>query len=149
MCDNYFDEQSLPMPPLPEIILDAALNFLATDSLYDDHLLPGNEDGLYLESLVNVITFHVRTCNLKCCNSPCNHKDKTDAENLYDYNDLTLPSSDVSLSWYSTSSCDLDNWDVDKPESVSDPPSEAVIAELKQQCIHTINDKLAAFPASL
>ena len=68
--------------------------------------------------------------------------DKTDIDTLYDYDDLSLPSSDVSLSSYSTSSCDLDNWDEDEPESASEPPSKAVIAELKQQCIITINDKL-------
>jgi hypothetical protein len=35
------------------------------------------------------------------------------------------------------------------PVPASKPASEAVIAEKKQQCIDTINDKLAAFPASL
>jgi hypothetical protein len=48
--------------------------------------------------LENVITFH----NTKGCNGQCNH----DA--------VTLDN--------------LDNWDVDAPESASDPPSEAVLA---------------------
>ena len=38
---------------------------------------------------------------------------------------------------------------VDAPESASDPPSEAVLAELKEQVIKKINHNLAEFPASL
>ncbi len=48
--------------------------------------------------------------------------DKTDIDTLYDYDDLSLPSSDVSLSLGSSSSCDLDNWDENEPESASEPP---------------------------
>ena len=119
------DELSPTMPPLPEIIPDTAINFLAAHSLYDDHLLPVNENGLNLESLDNGITFHVRMCNTKCCNGRCNHDDKTDVDTLYDYDDSTLPSADVSLSWSGTSSCDLDNWNVDElNESTSEPASE-------------------------
>ena len=43
----------------------------------------------------------------------------------------------------------LTNWAEDEPEFLSEPHSEGLIAELKQQCINTINDELAAFPASL
>ncbi len=50
-----------------------------------------------LASLVNVITFHSRTFNAKGCNGPCNHEDKTDIDTLYDYDDLSLPSSDLHL----------------------------------------------------
>jgi hypothetical protein len=35
------------------------------------------------------------------------------------------------------------------PVTASKPASEAMIAELKEKCINTINDKLATFPASL
>ena len=50
-------------PPLPEIIFpDAVHNFLA--------------DGLNLESLDSVITFHVRSCNAEGCNGPCSHDGK-------------------------------------------------------------------------
>jgi hypothetical protein len=35
------------------------------------------------------------------------------------------------------------------PVPASKPASEAVIEEKKQQCIDTIDNKLAAFPASL
>ncbi len=48
-----FDDLSTLFPPLPEIFPDAALNFLAANSLYDDHLLPENENDLNLESLDN------------------------------------------------------------------------------------------------
>jgi len=119
MCDNYFDELSPTLPPLPEII----------------HLLPGNENGLNLESLDNGITFHARTCKAEGCYGPCNHDGKTDVDTSYNYVDSSLPSSDVSLSWN---------------ESVSVSASSVVdIANLKQQFINTIHDKLATFPACL
>jgi len=46
-----FDELSTLLPPLPEIFPDTAHNFLAANLLYDDHLLPENENDLNLESL--------------------------------------------------------------------------------------------------
>jgi hypothetical protein len=46
---NDFDELFTMFPPLPEIFPDAALNFLAANSLFDNHLLPENENDLNLE----------------------------------------------------------------------------------------------------
>jgi hypothetical protein len=68
-----FDELSTLFPPLPEIFPDAALNFLAANLLFDDHLLPENENDLNLESMQNIITFHKRKCNAEGCYGPCNH----------------------------------------------------------------------------
>ncbi len=110
--------------------------------LYDDHPLPGNENGSSnLERLDNIITFH-----LESCKGPCNHDYTTDDNALYDSDDSSMYSSGDSLN-SGTSSIDLDDED-DVMEPVSEPESE-VIVELKQQCIYAINNKLAAFPASL
>ena len=78
-----FDDLSTLFPPLPEIFPDAALNFLAANLLYDDHLLPENENDLNLESLDNAITFHAKMCNAEGCNGLCNHDGKTDVDTLY------------------------------------------------------------------
>jgi hypothetical protein len=73
----------------------------------------------------------------------------------YSYDDLSS-SGDSSLSGTSSNASTLE----DIPESIalsndginyaddwSEPASEAVIAELKKQCINKIHDKLAASPA--
>jgi hypothetical protein len=108
----------------------------------DDHLLSGNENGsLNFEELNNIITFHLE--NFK---GPCNHDNTTDDNASYDSDDSSKTSSGDS-----TSSIDLDDED-DLMGPVSEPASEPAsegIEELKQQCIDAINNKLAAFLASL
>jgi hypothetical protein len=108
------------------------------DLLYDDHPLPGNENGFSnLERLDNIITFH-----LESCNGPCNHDNTTDNNASYDSDDSSMYSSGDSLN-SGTSSIDLDDED-----DLMEPASEVTVG-LKQQCINAINNKLAAFPASL
>jgi len=117
-------------PPLPEMIFpDALHNFLA--------------DGLNLESLDSVITFHVRMCNAEGCNGPCNHDGKIITGASFDSDDDEDdhgPSDHLDDEDYSMESA---------PVTASKPASEAMIAELKTKCINTINDNLATFPASL
>ena len=171
-----FDELSTLLPPLPEIFPDTAHNFLAANLLYDDHLLPKNENNLNLESLKNITMFHERKCTAEGCNGPCNHYGKTDVDTSYAL-PRKYPRRAVWTDGSCNGSCNHDNitnasYDSDflddkddhgpsdyvddeddlmepAPVPASKPASEAVIAELKQQCINTINDKLATFPASL
>jgi hypothetical protein len=115
---------------LPEIIFPGAVhNFLA--------------DGLNLESLDSVITFHARMCNTEGCNGPCNHDGKIITGASFD--------SDDDEDDHGPSDHLGDEDDSMEPATVtaSKPASEAMIAELKEKCINTINDKLATFPASL
>jgi hypothetical protein len=117
-------------PPLPEIIFpDAVHNFLA--------------DGLNLESLDSVITFHARMCNAEGCNGPCNHDGKIITGASFDSDD------DEDELGPSDHLGDEDDSMEPAPVTASKPASEAMIAELKEKCINTINDKLATFPASL
>ena len=126
-----------------------------------------------LESPGNVIRFHLTKCTTDGCNGSC-HDSKSDVDASYDSDDPSMSSSDDS-SWSGTLSGDCDNWDVDELnngidndddlmepasepaselaswhafELASKPTPEAEIAELKQQCIYTIKDKLAEFPTS-
>jgi hypothetical protein len=76
------------------------------------------------------------------CNGSCNRDIITNASDVSDYLD---DEDDNDPSDY------LDNEDDDKddlmepaPVPASKPASEVVIEELKQQCINTINNKLAA-----
>jgi hypothetical protein len=116
--------------PLPEMIFpDAVHTFLA--------------DGLHLESLDSVITFHVRTCNAEGCNGPCNHDGKIITGTSFDSDtdeDDHGPSDHLD---------DEDDSMEPAPVTASKPALEAMIAELKEKCINTINDKLATLPASL
>jgi hypothetical protein len=117
-------------PPLPEMIFpDAVNNFLA--------------DGLNLESLDSVITFHVRMCNAEGCNGPCNHDGKIITSESFDSDD------DEDDHGPSDHLDDEDDSMEPAPVTASKPALEAMIAELKEKCINTINDKLATFPASL
>ena len=117
-------------PPLPEMIFpDAVHNFLA--------------DGLNLESLDSVITFHARMCNAEGCNGPCNHDGKIITGASFDSDD------DEDDHGPSDHLDDEDDSMEPAPVTASKPASEAMIAELKEKCINTINDKLATFPASL
>jgi hypothetical protein len=114
-------------PPLPEIIFpDAVL-----------------ADGLNLESLDSVITFHTRMCNAEGCNGPCNHHGKIITGASFD--------SDYDKDDHGPSDHLDDENDTMEPVPVtaSKPASEEMIAELKEKCTNTINDKLATFPASL
>jgi hypothetical protein len=100
-------------------------------------------DGLNLESLYSVITFHVRMCNAEGCNGPCNHDGKIITGASFDSDDNEDdhgPSDHLG---------DEDDSMEPAPVTVSKPASEAMIAELKEKCINTINEKLATFPASL
>ena len=47
MCNNYFDELFLTMPPLPDLIPDVALNFLLQTCSNDDLLWLGNKISLH------------------------------------------------------------------------------------------------------
>jgi hypothetical protein len=117
-------------PPLPEMIFpDAVHNFLA--------------DGLNLESLDSVITFHARMCNAEVCNGPCNHDGDFITGASFDSDD------DKDDHGPSDHLDDKDDSMEPVPVTASKPASEAMIAELKEQCINKINDKLATFPASL
>ncbi len=85
--------------------------------LYDDHPLPGNENGSSnLERLDNIITFHLESY-------------KGDDNASYDSDDSSMYSSGDSLD-SGTLSTDLDDED-DLMEPASEPASE-VIVELKQ-----------------
>jgi hypothetical protein len=115
-------------PPLPEMIFpDAVHNFLAAD-------------GLNLESLDRVITFHARLCNAEGCNGPCNHDGKIITGASFDSDDNE---DDHGLSDHLD---DEDDSMEPAPVTASKPASEAMIAELKVKCINTINNKLATFP---
>ena len=117
-------------PPLPEMIFpDAEHNFPA--------------DGLNLESLDSVITFHARMCNAEGCNGPCNHDGKIITGSSFDSDD------DKDDHGPSDHLDDEDDSMEPVPVTASKPASEAMIAELKEKCINTINDKLTTFPASL
>ena len=135
-----------------------------------------DNDALNLESLDSVIKFHARMCNAEGCNGPCNHDGKiiTDASFEFDYDDdeddhdpsdylddeddsmepapvpASKPASEAEDDHDPSDYLD-DEDDLMEPAPVpaSKPASEAVIAKKKQQCIDAINDKLAAFPASL
>ena len=135
-----------------------------------------DNDALNLESLDSVIKFHARMCNAEGCNGPCNHDGKiiTDASFEFDYDDdeddhdpsdylddeddsmepapvpASKPASEAEDDHDPSDYLD-DEDDLMEPAPVpaSKPASEAVIAEKKQQCIDTINNKLTAFLASL
>ena len=108
---------------------DAVHNFLA--------------EGLNLESLDRVITFHATMCNAEGCNGPCNHDGKIITGASFDSDD------DEDDHGPSDHLDDEDDSMEPAPVTASKPASEAMIAELKEKCINTINDKLATFPASL
>jgi hypothetical protein len=109
-------------PPLPEMIFpDAVHNFLS--------------DGLNLESLDSVITFHVRMCNAEGCNGSCNHDGKIITGASFDSDD------DEDDHGPSDHLDDEDDSMEPAPVTASKPVSEAIIAELKEKCINTINDK--------
>jgi hypothetical protein len=117
-------------PPLTEMIFpDTVHNFL--------------DEGLNLESLDSVITFHVRTCNAEGCNGPCNHDGKIITGSSFDSDD------DEDDHGPSDHLDDKDDSMEPAPVTAPKPASEAMIAELKEKCINTINDKLATYPASL
>jgi hypothetical protein len=117
-------------PPLPEMIFpDAVNNFLA--------------DGLNLESLDSVIAFHARMCNTEGCNGPCNHDGKIITGASFDSDD------DEDDHGPSDHLDDEDDSMEPAPVTASKPALEAMIAELKEKCINTINDKFATFLASL
>jgi hypothetical protein len=86
---------------------------------------------------------NVRMCNAEGCNGPCNHDGKIISGASFDSDD------DEDDHGPSDHLDDEDDLMVPAPVPASKPASEAVIVEKKQQCIDTINDKLAAFPASL
>jgi hypothetical protein len=114
-------------PPLPEIIFpDAVL-----------------ADGLNLESMDSVITFHARMCNAEGCNGPCNHDGKIITGASFDSDD------DEDDHGPSDHLDDEDDSMEPAPVTASKPASKAMIAELKEKCINMINNKLATFPASL
>jgi hypothetical protein len=117
-------------PPLPEMIFpDAVHNFLA--------------EGLNLESLDRVITFHATMCNAEGFNGPCNHDGKIITGASFDSDD------DEDHHGPSDHLDDKDDSMEPAPVTASKPASEVMIAELKEKCINTINDKLATFPASV
>jgi len=77
------------------------------------------------------------------CNGSCNHDNITEASFDSDYLD---DKDDHGPSDYLDDEDDLME---PAPVPASKPASEVVVAELKQQCIYTINENLATFPASL
>jgi hypothetical protein len=120
---------------------DAALNFLAANSLFDDNPLPKNENDLNLESPKNIITCHKRTDD--SCTGSCNHDNTTYAS--FDSDHLDDEDDHVRSDYLD----DKDDSMEPAPMPASKPASDAMIVELKEQCINTINDKLTTFPASL
>jgi hypothetical protein len=82
-------------------------------------------------------------CNAEGCNGPCNHDGKIITGASFDSDD------DEDDHGPSDHLDDKDDSMEPAPVTVSKPASEAMIAELKEKCINTINDKLATFPASL
>jgi hypothetical protein len=88
-------------PPLPEMIFpDAVHNFLAAD-------------GLNLESLDRVITFHARLCNAEGCNGPCNHDGKIITGASFDSDDNE---DDHGLSDHLDDEDDSDDLSLDRPD---------------------------------
>ena len=140
-----FDELSTLFLSLPEIFSDAALDFLAVNSDDTSYASPRK---------------YPRRAEWTddSCNGFCNHDNITDASFDSDYlddkddNNNTTNEDDHDLYKYLDDEDDLDDKDDSMepvPVTASKLASEAMIAELKEQCINTINDKLAAFPASL
>jgi hypothetical protein len=77
------------------------------------------------------------------CNGPCNHDGKIITGASFDSDD------DEDDHGPSDHPGDEDDSMEPAPMPASKPASEAMIVELKEKCINTINDKLATFLASL
>jgi len=140
-----FNELFTLYPPLPEIFPDAVLNSLAASLV----------DTLYASPRKYP---HRSEWTDDSCNGFCNHDNITVASFDSDYlddkddNKNTTNEDDHDPYEYLEDKDDLDDEDdlmKPAPVTASKPASEVMIAELKEQCIIMINDKLAAFLASL
>jgi hypothetical protein len=127
---NPRNEQAIP-PLLPRRKSSRIARTVSKDPLLPEMIFPDTvhnflADGLNLESLDSVITFHARMCNTEGCNGPCNHDGKIITGASFDSDD---DEDDHGPS---------DHLD-DEDDSMEPAPMTAL--ELNKQCINTINDK--------